>query len=205
MQAYFRDPVQTPSSSIQLEGDMLILYPDFLPSNLADHLFGVLIAEIPWQQHSLRMYGRCIPFPRLMYWMGHPGTTYSFSGNAFEPQPWHPAVLTIKSLIEQHLSIPFNSVLLNLYRHGRDSMSWHADDEACLGPAPTIASISLGATRNFAWKPKFVRGPSRRRPLPHGSLLIMQGQFQHHYLHALPKTTQPKDCRINLTFRNIVQ
>ncbi|KFD38442.1 alpha-ketoglutarate-dependent dioxygenase AlkB family protein [Schleiferia thermophila] len=205
MQAYIDEWFQTSAPSIQLEENMLVLYPSFLPSNLADHALNTLITDIPWQQHSLKIYGRRIPFPRLMYWMGQPGTAYRFSGNEFQPHPWHPVVLTIKSLIEQNLPASFNSVLLNLYRHGRDSMSWHADDETCLGPTPTIASISLGSTRHFAWKPKFVKGPSRRIPLPHGSLLIMKGQFQHHYLHALPKTSQPKGCRINLTFRNIVQ
>ena len=98
----------------------------------------------------------------------------------------------------------FNGVLLNLYRDGRDGMGWHADDEPELGPEPVIASVSLGAERRFRLKHR--RLPEARLDivLPHGSLLVMAGATQRHWVHALPKAAAPVGARINLTFRRVV-
>jgi alkylated DNA repair dioxygenase AlkB len=97
----------------------------------------------------------------------------------------------------------FNAVLLNLYRDGRDGMGWHADDEPELGRNPVIASVSLGATRRFCLRHRRRRDLKLDLPLPHGSLLLMAGATQHHWLHALPKTQRPVGERINLTFRRV--
>jgi alkylated DNA repair dioxygenase AlkB len=104
--------------------------------------------------------------------------------------------------VEQATAHRFNSVLLNLYRNGRDSMGWHADDEPELGPAPAIASVSLGALRRFRLRPRagLVHAPLSL-DLPHGSLLLMRGPTQQHWQHALPKTARPVGPRLNLTFR----
>ena len=99
-------------------------------------------------------------------------------------------------------SCPFNSVLINLYRDGRDSVSWHADDEPVLGRNPVIASISLGAVRRFRFRHR-ASGETVSVDLPHGSCLVMRAETQHHWVHMLPKTARPVGPRINLTFRRI--
>ncbi|MFN4299302.1 MAG: alpha-ketoglutarate-dependent dioxygenase AlkB family protein [Thermaurantimonas sp.] len=187
---------------LELEKNALILYPDFFDKTCSDRFFTDLLISVDWQQHYLTLYGKKIPFPRLMSWMGQQGASYSFSGNTFQPLVWNPTVLSIKKELEKYLNTEFNSVLLNLYRTGSDSMSWHADDEPELGPEPTIASLSLGAERYFAWKPKS-EGPSKKVLLPHGSLLVMKAHFQSQFLHAIPKMKRGEKYRINLTFRAV--
>lgn len=186
------------------ESGMLRIYTCYLSADESSALFDMLKDEIPWQQFYLIMYGRKIPFPRLMCWMGQAGAAYRFSGNVFKPTDWHPEILKLKDRLSTFLHADFNSVLLNLYRTGHDSMSWHADDEPELGKQPLIASISLGAERSFVWKP-MSGGSSKKVNLPEGSLLVMSGDFQRQFLHALPKTSANIPARINLTFRHIVR
>ena len=108
----------------------------------------------------------------------------------------------IRSQIEAAAGTSFNTVLLNQYRNGKDSMGWHSDDEASLGPQPTIASLSLGATRRFVLRHRYRRElQTRSLTLEHGALLVMAGDTQRHWHHAVPKTRQPVGPRINLTFR----
>ena len=110
----------------------------------------------------------------------------------------------MRERLERTLDVTFNSVLANLYRDGTDAMGWHSDAEPELGPAPVIASISLGAMRRFALKHRDDPARKLTLELPHGSLLVMSGATQRHYRHALPRTTRPIGPRINLTFRRIV-
>src|SRR5690606_30273743 len=118
-------------------------------------------------------------------------------------RPWSAALSDLRDRLERELGTGFNSVLANLYRDGRDAMGWHSDDEPELGPAPVIASVSLGATRRFVLKHR--RKPDRKLALelPAGSLLVMAGATQRNYRHALPRTARPVGGRINLTFRSI--
>jgi alkylated DNA repair dioxygenase AlkB len=95
-------------------------------------------------------------------------------------------------------------VLANRYRDGRDAMGWHSDDEPELGPAPVIASVSLGASRRFVLKHRDDPAQKLALELDHGSLLVMAGATQRHYKHALPRTARPVGERINLTFRHIL-
>ncbi|GCD77102.1 2OG-Fe(II) oxygenase [Thermaurantimonas aggregans] len=190
------------NNPLELEKNALILYPNFFDKTRSDKYFIDLLGSVDWQQHYLTLYGQKIPFPRLMCWMGQQGASYSFSGNTFQPLGWDSTVLSIKKELEEVLNTEFNSVLLNLYRNGQDSMSWHADDEPELGAEPIIASVSLGADRTFAWKPKY-GGSSKKVTLPHGSLLVMKAHFQSQFLHALPKAKHVTHHRINLTYRFI--
>lgn len=166
----------------------------------ADRLFDELIAGIDWRQEIARVMGRRVPIPRLTAWHGEAG--YVYSGIRMTPAPWSPPLLEIKAIAEACAGQPFNSVLLNLYRDGRDSVSWHADNEPGLGRNPVIASISLGAMRRFHLKH---RGSDQcvSLDLPHGSCLVMAGPTQHHWLHQVPKTARPVGPRINLTFRRM--
>ena len=178
----------------------VFLYPDALLQADADRLFAELRGGIAWRQEVATLMGRRVAIPRLTAWHGAAG--YVYSGIRLTPAPWTPPLLELKALAEQLAGQPFDSVLLNLYRDGRDSVSWHADNEPGLGRDPVIASLSLGAVRRFQLK-------HRRRPerltldLPHGSCLVMAGATQHHWLHQLPKTARPVGPRINLTFRRM--
>jgi alkylated DNA repair dioxygenase AlkB len=166
----------------------------------ADRLFHDLNASIDWRQETATIMGRRVPIPRLTAWYGEAG--YVYSGIAMQPAAWTPPLLELKRCAEAHAGQPFNSVLLNLYRDGRDSVSWHADNEPGLGRNPVIASLSLGATRRFQLKHR-QSGVQVALDLTHGSCLVMAGATQHHWLHQLPKTAQPVGPRINLTFRSM--
>ena len=178
----------------------VFLYPDALPPADADRLFALLQGGIDWRQEIATLMGRRIPIPRLTAWHGAAG--YVYSGIRMTPAAWTPPLCELKALAERLAGQSFNSVLLNLYRDGRDSVSWHADNEPGLGRDPAIASLSLGAVRRFQLKHR--RLPERLAlDLPHGSCLIMAGATQHHWLHQLPKTKAPVGPRINLTFRRM--
>ena len=181
----------------------LLFDPDFLPAAEANALLAHFIADVAWEQRAIRMFGRELPQPRLTAWHGDPAARYTYSGLTWEPCPWTPALLDLRQRLEATTGGRFNSVLLNYYRNGRDSMGWHADNEPELGPTPVIASLSLGATRRFRLRPIGSRAGlvPIGLDLPNGSLLLMRGPTQHYWQHALPKTARPAGPRLNLTFR----
>jgi len=174
---------------------------NFLPD--ADDLFDEVKKTTAWQDRTIRMYGKDIPLPRRTAWYGDPGTGYVYSGIENVPMPWTAAISTIRAAVEARCDVQFNSVLLNRYRTGKDSVAWHADDEPELGDQPCIASVSLGATRTFRFKHKRREDLQASIALTHGSLLVMRGQTQANWLHCIPKTTKPVGERINLTFRQV--
>lgn len=166
-------------------------------------LFTQLMAQTPWKSEDIILFGKRHTMPRLTCWMGE--AAYSYSGLLNMPQPCTPVVREIGARVGEICGVSFNGVLLNLYRDGRDSMGWHADDEAALGPDPVIASVSLGARRRFRFRPK-AHHPAEAfgLDLSDGSVLIMQGGTQANWQHAIPKTARQVGPRINLTFRKIV-
>lgn len=185
---------------LDLPGGEALLDAAFLPPADADRLFSALRREIVWETERIKLFGREVQVPRLIAWHGDPEASYVYSGVKHEPRPWTPALRELEPRVEAAAEAAFNSVLLNLYRGGEDSMSWHADDEAALGPEPVIASVSLGAPRTFKLKRR--DGSARLSlELAHGSLLIMRGRTQRLWLHSVPKTARPVGERINLTFR----
>lgn len=183
--------------------------PCWLPPSEAESLFDTLASALPWTRHRLRIFGRDVEAPRLSCWIGDPGVAYAYSGTRFEPQPWPDALRPVRDAVSEAVGVAFNSALANLYRDGRDGMGWHSDDERELGDRPVIASLSLGATRRFVLKarrPDAAGNVARHViELPHGSLLVMRGDTQADYRHALPKTAQSVGPRINLTFRRILR
>ncbi|TGE15646.1 alpha-ketoglutarate-dependent dioxygenase AlkB family protein [Hymenobacter elongatus] len=195
-----------PLTLLPLPDAEVLLDPYFLTPAAADDLLAELTTSIGWRQEPIKLFGKEVLQPRLTAWHGDPAARYSYSGLAWEPQPWTPALQALRVQVEAAAATSFNSVLLNLYRAGQDSMGWHADNEKELGPAPVIASVSLGATRRFRLKPRDA-ARTRHEPvsleLPAGSLLLMRGGTQQHWLHAVPKTAQPVGPRLNLTFRQI--
>ena len=176
--------------------------PNFLPAAEAAALLAHLTAAVAWEQHSIRLFGQWHPQPRLTAWYGEPEARYAYSGLTWEPQPWLPALAALRQRLEAATGHAFNSALLNRYRDGRDSMGWHADDEPELGPAPAIASLSLGAARRFRLRPRpGTPGTALGLDLAPGSLLLMLPGAQARWQHALPKTARPVGERLNLTFR----
>ena len=171
----------------------------------ADELLSLLLARIDWQQEDIVIFGERRRVPRLVAWHGDPGTAYTYSGTAHEPLPWTPELQRVRHRVEGLTAHRYNSVLLNLYRDGRDGMGWHADDEPELGREPVIASVSLGATRRFKLRHRRARPAASTLDLAHGDLLLMAGQTQHAYVHAVPKTARPVGARVNLTFRWVRQ
>ncbi len=193
------------------------LWEGFIGGREADRLLAALQAGLDWRRDRVRVFGREHPIPRLHCWYGDTNAAYRWSGLHMAPQPWPAVLATLRERLEVAAGAPFNAVLANLYRDGRDSMGWHADDEAELGSRPVIASISLGAARDFVLRPrrraravhagKITDGAERapvRLSLPHGSLLLMTGDTQANWQHALPKRLRITDPRINLTYRYII-
>ena len=177
------------------------LWPAAFQSQEAARLFGDLRRTIEWHQESIQMFGQQVLVPRLVAWHGDPGASYTYSATLHEPTPWTPSLLRVRDRVTELSGARFNSVLLNLYRDGRDGMGWHADDEPELGRDPVIASVSLGAPRRFCLRHRKRKGLKLELSLPDGSLLCMSGATQHHWVHALPKTRAAFGERINLTFR----
>jgi alkylated DNA repair dioxygenase AlkB len=174
------------------------LHQEALAEADARRLFEELMAVTPWRHEIATVMGRRLPIPRLTAWHGEAG--YVYSGIRMTPAPWNAPLLEIKAIAEACASHSFNSVLLNLYRDGRDSVSWHADNEPGLGRDPVIASVSLGATRRFQMRHRR-REDRLALDLRPGSCLVMAGATQHHWLHQVPKTSRPVGPRVNLTFR----
>lgn len=179
-----------------------IYLPNFFTKQESDFLFNLLKINVLWKQESMNMYGKRVDFPRLTSWYGDNDKPYSFSGITLDPNPWTKELLEIKAKIEPIADVNFNSVLLNRYRNGSDSISWHTDAEKELGLNPIIASVNFGATRNFQLR-HIETKEKIDIDLSHGCLLIMQGELQHFWQHQIPKTTKPVNERINLTFRVI--
>ena len=192
-----------PWTRLPLEDAELAYDPHWLDGEAADALHAALLQQVPWEVHRIRLFGREHDSPRLSSWIGDADAHYRYSGADFQPHPWPQALRAVRQLLAEELGAPFNSVLANRYRDGRDAMGWHSDDEPELGRAPLIASLSIGATRRFTFKHRRRDGLKGELALGHGSVLLMSGPTQANYRHALPRTAKPVGERINLTFRVI--
>ena len=165
-------------------------------------LLAELVQTIDWRQDSVTLFGKTHPQPRLSAWYGE--AAYRYSGLTLQPNPWTTRLSAIREKVEAVTGHSYNSVLLNYYRDERDCMGMHSDDEPELGPRPTIASLSLGAIRDFRLKHRSRSDlDTVKLPLPSGSLLLMAGETQRHWRHGIARRSRPCDPRINLTFRRI--
>jgi alkylated DNA repair dioxygenase AlkB len=178
-------------------------YGDLIPQTDADTIFLRLLNEVPWQQDEVVMFGKRILTERQVAWYGDKGFSYAYSGTTKHAIPWTDLLLYLKQQVEESCGESFNSCLLNLYAHGQQGMGWHSDDEQTLLKDAAIASLSLGAERRFCFKHKRT-GDRVETALKHGSLLVMRGSTQRHWLHNVPKSARVKDPRINLTFRQFL-
>ncbi|EKE72369.1 alpha-ketoglutarate-dependent dioxygenase AlkB family protein [Gallaecimonas xiamenensis] len=183
-----------------LAPDQLALWPAVLDQAEAECLYGQLKEQLNWTQPELTVFGKSHPIPRMQAWVGDPEAHYTYSSRPFAPAPWHPLLQGLAQQLSAFFKQPFNSVLANYYRDGKDHMGWHSDDEPELGPV--IAMISLGAQRDLAFRP---RGPgaSFKVALPSGSLLLMGPGLQQGWQHGLPNRARVTGGRISLTFRQV--
>jgi alkylated DNA repair dioxygenase AlkB len=184
------------------DGDVRYFAPFFTVQDSQTFLTE-LLEKIEWRQEAIVLFGRKVMQPRLTAWYGDADKVYTYSGIQMIPKAWTPTLLRIKNAVETISGQGFNSVLLNQYRDGKDSMGFHRDNEPELGPQPVIASVSFGAVRRFRWR-HYQRATN---PITHeledGSLLLMRGWTQKNWEHALPKTAKPVGVRVNLTFRHV--
>ncbi len=182
----------------------IIYYPHFFDAEQSDLLFQELLLTIPWQQDDIKVFGKVHAQPRLTALYGDEGKSYSYSNIKMQPHSWNPILQNLKLKAEAVSATEFTTVLLNLYRDGKDSNGWHADNEKELGTNPIIASLSFGAERYFHFQHNIDKNLKLKILLEHGSLLVMKGKTQHFWKHQIPKTAKPISARINLTFRSIV-
>lgn len=165
-------------------------------------LFQQLMDAVDWQQLPITVYGKTWPEPRLTSWVGDPAAVYSYSGQARRPVAWFEPLSALRDQLSEFVGVQFNSVLVNCYQDGSHGVGWHSDNEPELGANPTIASLSLGATRRFRVRHKTDKSiPARSFDLRAGNLLIMDGNSQRDWQHAVPKVKSAVGPRINLTFR----
>lgn len=189
--------------SIVLPDAELEYFPVFYKKDESDFLYEKLLRSIPWEQDTIKLFGKKVLQPRLTAFYGEGKKSYTYSGLELMPGAFNKELLDIKQKCTLHAGISFNACLANLYRNGSDSMGWHSDDEKELGPGPVIASVSFGAERIFHLKHKKDPAARYKIRLQHGSLLLMKGKTQEFWKHQLPKTRKQVSPRINLTFRKI--
>ena len=169
----------------------------------SDELLTKLISKLPWESMVIKMFGRDMSIPRLQSWIGDEGCNYKYSGKKLNRQNWTKDLTMIREKIYKEFKIDFNSVLVNYYRDGKDSMGWHSDDEKELGHNPTIASISFGSERDLVFKNKISKETLSIAQV-HGCLILIDGKTQKNWQHSIKKTRKVIGPRINLTFRNII-
>ena len=178
-------------------------YENFLNKKQADFLFEYLHKHVPWQQEIINFMGKKSPIPRKTYWYSKDNKEYVYSGIKVLPVPYTKVIQRLSDKVEEKSGYKFNSVLLNLYRDGNDKVAWHADDEKSLTDNINIASVSVGAERDFQFKSKHNSDEKKEILLTHGSLLVMHNPLQQHWLHQIPIRKKVNKPRINLTFRYI--
>ena len=202
----FMQYVQLPSDGTPLElpDARLRYFQYFFNTDEAEHFYSKLSETIPWQQDPITVFGKTYDQPRLTALHANNTKPYSYSGITMYPNQMTTELTAIYERIRTVSSLEFTSVLLNLYRDGKDSNGWHADNEKELGRSPSIASVSFGAQRFFHLKHRTIKEARLKVLLHSGSLLLMEGDTQEKWLHQIPKTAKPIQPRINLTFRKII-
>ena len=178
-------------------------YGKLMSASEANAMAQALLDRIEWRNDEAVIYGKRIITKRKVAWYGEEAFSYTYSNTTKTALPWTPELLFLKNLAEKHSGETYNSCLLNLYHDGSEGMAWHSDGEKDLRKNGAIASLSFGAERKFCFKHK-KSGEKIDVFLEAGSLLVMKGETQTHWLHRLPPTTKVHQPRINLTFRTIV-
>jgi alkylated DNA repair dioxygenase AlkB len=190
--------------SVGLPTQVLEYKANFIDEERGARLMDKLVKETPWTQKVVSMYDKKVITPRLSAWYADTNVYDYNSLRKSSPNQWTPELLDLKKLVEQHAGVNFNSVLLNYYRDGNDSVAWHSDNEKVLGKRPIIASVTFGQVRCFDIRNKQNHAEKYAVKLEHGSLLIMKGDLQCNWDHRIAKSTKVMKPRLNLTFRVVI-
>lgn len=178
----------------------LILIDNFFSKEESDRYYNLLLHQTAWREYEMEIFDKTVKAPRMIAW-------YEDKENAAANEnvpDWTPELLKIRKRVEKQTALDFNSVLLNLYRNGNDSVAWHSDKEGNSGPNPVIASVTFGETRMFKLRHKFRKDIAPLEiPLHHGTFLLMGGTTNSFWQHHVPKTSKEVLPRINLTFRRV--
>lgn len=172
-----------------------------MSAEVASNYYEALSSGVPWKNDEVVIFGKRIVTAREVAWYGD--VSYSYSGTTKQALPWTNELRALKAMVEERCGTSFNSCLLNLYHDGSEGMGWHSDDEKSIERRSCIASVSFGAERKFSFKHKRTAGTVSVL-LETGSLLVMKGETQTHWLHSLPKSKRVNEPRINLTFRRMM-
>jgi alkylated DNA repair dioxygenase AlkB len=192
-----------PQIIIKHDGEA-VYYPCVFDGVTYVQLLADLVQAIEWQHDQVIMFGKQITTKRKVAWYAGEGISYTYAGKRKDPLPWTPLLLSIKEKVEKQTKANYNACLLNLYHAGDEGMSWHRDNEKEIVPESSIASVSFGAARKFAFK--HVSDEKKIEVmLESGSILDMRGPIQQHWYHALPPSKKVKDLRVNLTFRLLIK
>lgn len=191
-----------PSENILRKDGVVNYYEEALSLKLANHYFNILLNIIKWKNDEAVIFGKRIITKRKVAWYADKPFKYTYSNNTKQALPWVEELLELKEVVEKRTGEAFNSCLLNLYHDGSEGMAWHSDAEKELKKNGAIGSLSLGAERKFSFKHKKTK-ETQALTLHHGSLLVMRGATQTHWLHCLPPTKTVSKPRVNLTFRTI--
>lgn len=178
----------------------IVFWPNWLGQAAADELLDIAITKTPWRKDVINIMGKQIPIPRLQNWFGDPNTSYTYSRIRLQALAFPDWMEQLRAAVERETGNSFNRALVNYYRDGKDSVDWHADDEASLGFEPLIASVSVGAERIFQLRHNVSREKVKIN-LPHGSLLLMGAGVQENWQHSVAKVKQLDEPRVNFTFR----
>ncbi len=198
----FSGLVDEPIAVIEQDG-LVLYYGELFDGQSADQHFARLMSGVEWQNDQAVIYGKTITTKRKVAWYAERDFSYTYSKTTKTAKPWTNDLLNIKQSVEQAANETFNACLLNLYHDGQEGMAWHSDAEKDLKKNGAVASVSFGAERKFSFKHKQSKQVVSLT-LKHGSLLVMKGATQTHWLHRLPPTKKVTEPRINLTFRTIV-
>jgi alkylated DNA repair dioxygenase AlkB len=196
----YAPPCQLRRAGREVGVPQVLYVPRFLPRQRADALFRTILGEAHWRRERFTLFGREVTAPRLTAWYGEQGASYRYSGVTRCAERWPAAIGAVAREVSERAAWAFDFALVNRFRSGADTLGWHSDDEAALGPEPVIASLTLGAERVFRVRPR-QGGASIGWPLGHGSLVLMWGASQRDYKHAVPRTRRAVGERINCTFR----
>lgn len=194
-------PVQDLQNLLPYDGEASY-YGRIIEAADAENYFNHLFTSLDWQGDVVVIMGRRIVTKRKVAWYGDRSYLYAYSGSEKRALPWTDELSELKALTESVTKERFNSCLLNLYHSGEEGLGWHSDNEPSLVENAAIASISLGVNRKFVFKHRKTK-QNVELLLENGSLLLMRGTTQSHWLHSLPKALRVREPRISLTFRSM--
>ena len=178
-------------------------YGNIFEENVSEKYFDILLNTVPWQNDSVKIFGKTIVTNRKMAWYSTENQSYTYSNSTKMAMAFTTELWEIKQIVENISGEKYNACLLNFYKNGQESMGWHTDNEREIVAQSAIASVSLGANRRFCFRHKTIKEKLEVQ-LENGSLLVMKGLTQQYWQHSLPKSAKVNEPRINLTFRQMV-